>query len=471
MRSLLNLENLRAVLNFKAGSPRRRLVVSVNPDLIKDFGHFLNYEHRIKECCEAVGATYVCFCNKKTDIQDQNLLPIFSNDSGYYSLTRRAAAGNEKKIADELFTIVQSELEKLPGWLGYDDVYIFLYCGSSLLASYLSDCRWDRRVIFVINAFWDFLLPNDFRGYPHVARIMMQQRVRLLAMSELHQQEIERESGHRFDWIPNPPPLVNDEKALALIKAQASDRRGRQGCHILLPGLMSAGKGKDFTTEYCNFINGGGAGRFKYSVRDRLGVLPKSLSEQLELVIGDLSHEEVLQLYGRSDFAVLPYEPETFGVRTSGAIVDCLMLGVVPIVRDGTWLAYICKRYDFGIVLQNMAPSDVQAVIEKTDREKARQKVTAAAFGYLNDNSWDRFGAVILTQKPRSPTHASTGSTTTATFADANRLLREGRYFEAGKIYQALSETAGLSIYKTNLAWCARKVGLSVDEFCRALPQ
>lgn len=468
VRAFLDIDNLRT--GADSNNPRsKRLVVSANPDLKTDYGHFLNYERRIKESCQALGAEYLCFANKAVEIIDSNIHPIFPHDSGYYSLVRKSARMHERQIAAEFAVLVQSHLSKLSNYRNFEQTVIFFYCGSSLLASYLCSASWDRRVVVVINAFWDFLLPNDFRNYEHVSRIAFQNQVKLLAMSEPHQEEIEGMSGLRFDWIPNPPPLLGDADASKATKDLIVARQGRLGVRVLLPGLMSQGKGREFTTAFCHLINEGRIGDVNYTVRDRLGSLPVSTSPKLKLLVGDFSVEEIICLYKESDFAILPYDAETFRVRTSGALIDCLVFGVVPIVLAGTWLAHICEHYGFGIILDSMVPEQVHKAVEKAALrlQKERTRLVPAAFRYLNDNSWGRLahcivdGCEVNNARPLTVRDQLANSP----FSEANRLYRSGAYCEAGRIYLWLSEAYDLPIYKNNLTWCARKVRLPVEDF------
>lgn len=469
MRILLNLENNKSAIDFSENG-KKRLLVSVSPDLKTDFGHFLNYERRIKEFCIAHEVEYLCFSNKEVSVSFDRMIPVFTHDSGHYSLIRSDARRNEAQIAEDFFVQVHSEISRLPEWEEYDEICVFLYCGSSLLASHLCNCPWDDRINLVVNAFWDFLLPNEFQEYRHVARIALQNRVKLLAMSELHRQIIAEASGLWFDWVPNPPPLLNDKEALDAVKQQIGMRvyNLSSGVKVLLPGLMTMGKGREFTSSLCEYVNNGRTGGVVYSIRDRLGNLSKSTNSNLKIMVGDFLQNEIIQLYHSSDFAVLPYASDTFRFRTSGAIVDCLVFGVIPIVLSGTWLAYICEKYSFGIILKVLTPEEVQRVVEDASMRlpQERNRLISASFRYLHDNAWARLLDVILAKKERGRRIQNQRNTMAdSPFAVANRLLREGDYFEAGRIYLWLMGGYDHAIYRNNLIWCANKAGVELNEF------
>jgi len=404
MRTLLDIENFRSEINFLNNTSKKLLFVSINPDLKTNFGHFLNYEHRFREQCKLFCAEYICFANVGLTIEDNKIIPIFDKDSGYFSMSRITSRGQEKHIGTEFCNIIQYELKKLYNIQSYDEIFIFVYCGSSKLASQLCNERWDRKLVVIINAFWDFIQSENFDKYRHVSRILLQNQIKLLSMSELHQQKIFIESGLWFDFIPNPPPLFSDEESIEIIKHHIKVGTKRSNFKVLLPGLMSMGKGIGFTSSLCEFVRKNIDSDIHYTIRDRLDVLHLKESINPKIVKGNLSQDEIVELFKSADFAILPYDPNTFRVRTSGAIVDCLIFGVVPIVIANTWLSYICEKYGFGIIIENLTPEKVHDTIKNASLklQNERQRLVGAAFRYVGDNSWNRLFKWIFSQRSAS---------------------------------------------------------------------
>jgi glycosyltransferase involved in cell wall biosynthesis len=459
--SLLRLEN--ACLPRATGGGARSLLLSLNPDLVKDFGHFLNYEKRIREVCVEAGITYRCLASSRLAIQDPDLLPTFKHDSGHFSLVRRGAAGEESALARQLFEAVRDALARLDPDRQFDRVWVFLYCGSSLLAARLVEFEWDARVRVCINAFWDFLLPD--RLYSHVAVLPFQRQVRLLAMSDLHRDEILDASGLGFDPIPNPPPLLRDVQSYNEIHAQADGVWRQRGLQVFVPGLMTMGKGQDATRELFRHLCGVGVPDGRFVFRDRQGTLGSGTPVGVSVVTSDLSDDEVADLYRDSDFVLLPYEPGTFGVRTSGALVDCLMFGAVPLVLSGTWLAHVCERLGVGHVLPDMKPSTVLRCIDDAVARlpAERVRVLQAAGRYLVRHHWGKL-VDIVTQDPdaglAAPPPMALQSAPSA-LAVANRLFRDGRIDDAARIYRWLQQGSSLKIYERNLQLCERRHPIS----------
>lgn len=434
----------------------RSLLLSLNPDLVGDSGHYLNYEKRIREACVDTGIAYRCLANRRLAIQDPDLVPTFEHDSGYFSLVRRAAAGQEKGIANEFFDAVNEALVKIDPNRKFERVWVFLYCGSSALAARLGALPWEAHIHVCINAFFDFLLPD--RRYRHVATLPFQRQVTLLAMSDLHRDEIKDATGLVFTPIPNPPPLLRDSQSYLEIQAQASGIWRQGGLQVFVPGLMTMGKGADATRELFGYLSRVSVPDAKFVFRDRQGLLGGSTSDATSVVVGDLTDDQIAGLYRASDFVVLPYEASTFGVRTSGALVDCLMFGAVPLVLSGTWLASVCQRLGVGHVLQDMRPATLLRCIgEAATRLSAERIRTLQAAGrYLALHHWGKLVAVVTRDQEAAlaaPAATALQSEPSA-LAVANRLFREGRIEDAATIYKWLQQSATLDIYQTNLRLC-----------------
>lgn len=59
-----------------------------------------------------------------------------------------------------------------------------------------------------------------------------------------------------------------------------------------------------------------------------------------------LSEEEYYESLYRSDLVFLPYDSKNYKLRTSGVFVEAILAGKIPLVKEGSWLAHECKRFD-----------------------------------------------------------------------------------------------------------------------------
>jgi len=477
LHDFLELDALPLERERRGGGDGRVLFVSLNPDLTTDFGHFLNYERRLKECCEAAGAAYACFAHQRVQVDFPDVKSVFPSDSGYYSLTRSGALAARGAIVDEFWRAVDGALADLRSRARHDRVVLFLYCGSSMLATSLAERPWAADVDVVVNAFWDFLLPAR-TGYDHVARLAFQQRVRLLAMSELHGDEIFRDTGLRFEAIANPPPLMGDLEAREELRRHGgvASRPSAADLTLLVPGLMTSGKGKEPTLELYRHACASGRPGLRFVFRDRDRALGTERPATVEVLAGDLTDAQVKAAYRRADATLIPYGAPTFRVRTSGALVDCLCFGAVPLVVRGTWLADACERHDFGVVMDDAEPATVLRALEalrgRLPQERAR--LFRGAVHYLARHSWSRLFEIIARPAP-APSFVTAGATTArppsvSLLAEANRLVRAGDYRTAARLFEWLARDSDLDLYRRNIELCARRSGIAAAELLAERP-
>lgn len=389
----------------KSNAPKRfprTILISINPDLKSDFGHFLNYEKRLNEACFDAGITHHCL----SALNFKNELPfitgIFVSDSGHYSLLRNSAKGCEEAISKEFHQIITSWMESYEIFRKFEKVVVFIYMSSTRAASWLTTLAWPDNVQVVANSFWDFLVAPPTAGDADLARIKIQDKVTLTAMSTSHRLQMHSETGLMFPAIPNPPPLISDSGFFEVLtksfatKVAFSHRKTR----ILLPGLMSEGKGAQITERFIE-----NSDRFfpecEVIVRDRNRKLNDFFGGQLpsnvQLLTGDFSDNEIIDLFFRADIAVLPYSASVFRVRTSGALVDCLMSGTIPVVLPETWLSKMCRTYEFGIICESESLQDVLGATRHAllNKHSERQRMLSGAVSYMTDNSWSKFLELI----------------------------------------------------------------------------
>lgn len=465
--ALLRLESETAETVAGDVLDRRDLFVSVNPDLKTDFGHYLNYEKRLAEACSQLDLDYIGLASRELQVQHAGVLPAFEHDSGHYSMVRASASGREDAIAAEFRARLLDVLGPLRRTGRWRKMYVFMYCGSSRLALNLAELPWPEDLRVCINAFWDFLIEG--MAPAQLSRLCFQRVVRLLAMSDLHAENWHAASGLRFDWIPNPPPLLGDAEAYGIVRQQVSSGGSRDRIRVLVPGLMTVGKGRETTAALLEYLRQHGAGDLEYIFRDRKSELGDDVPEHVQILSGNLSDEEVIQLYKSSDLVVLPYEAPIFAVRTSGALVDALVFGAVPLVLEGTWLAHQCRKQEVGLVLPNAQPATlveaIVAVVANLDAE--RQRLPRAAALYLARNAWStlvrrvvsRSADAVDCEAGESFSHAEP-----SLFAAANRMLRDERYAEAAQIYSWLATTSPLSVYQSNLQLCVKRNRRTIEQ-------
>lgn len=382
------------------------LLLSINPDLQGDFGHFLNYEKRIGQVCRSIGVAHHCLCNVAFETSLPHFSPVFERNSAYYSVSVPVGKAKKLAVCRELHELITNWFETEKPFDRFDVVIAFIYQSSSITAGYLADMEWPDNFHIICNAFWDFRIDLTSSEGTDFARLKHSGSVSLTAMSVPHGEQIYNATGCCFAAIPHPPPLVSDARFFELLRASAvekADRYRHLPPTVLLPGLLSIGKGKEITEEFV-----ASAARenlpAQVMVRDRNRLLSQEVPEtelgNLRYMLDDFSDSEIINFYRQADVAALPYTSDVFGVRTSGALVDCIMAGVVPVVFPDTWLSHICEKFGFGIVCSASTAAAMSDGISEAlaDLPAQRQRMFIAAIRYMSDNSWGQFLAVLLEQ-------------------------------------------------------------------------
>lgn len=433
--------------------------ISLNPDLRTDFGHFLNYEKRLSEQCALRNIKYYCLANTEAvanlPIESIN---IFKNDSGYYSLLRKSSKGYEAAIINEFITTLKEAFDIL-GLSGKKNI-CFLYCGSSKLAAELAKTFNIYNTTLVINFFWDFI--DSKNDYSYLSALAYNPSIIPLAMSHLHAEQINDITGFNYDFIPNPPPLYSDSEAVNLIKRNLCSKPTITK-NIYLPSLLSDGKGLEQTIGIINDhpINSA----VKLKIRDRTGILSTNkaalTNKNITLIKGDLSDNEIIEIYQASDFVLIPYEEKTFKYRTSGVLVDCLVHSCIPIVNEGTWLSDICKKYDFGIIIKRGASVGRLDDLYKRDIIELKQKTSVAAINYMATHSWSNMFDLFIREdnKSRNTLNRFNLGAVTRIVPLANKLFNDGDFYNAILAYLAAYNRYSSQSFIYSAYIAAKKVG------------
>lgn len=416
----------------------KTLLLSINPELKSDFGHFLNYEKRINEFCSRMNIFHHCLSNVKFETARPYISGVFEHDSGHYCLYRKSAIGHEAELSREFHKIILDWMNKHKVAESFDSVFIFIYQSSSRSAAHLSCLEWPGNAKVIANGFWDFLMPHGPEAELDIARLKLQSSVEFLAMSISHRRLIRDQFGHEFKFIPNPPPLVSDSSFANLIRQSYATKsvRGRAEKVVFFPGLMSVGKGSDITVEFLRQLETN-LPTSEVVARDRSDSLKKALAgrvpPRLSFASGDFSDTEIINFYDNADVAVLPYSSEVFRFRTSGALVDCLMSSTVPVVFPDTWMAEICHQYDFGVIAAGETVDDLikAAQIAVQDVKHQLRRMLSGALEYIQDNSWQAFIDVLLSAASSSVVSNAAGDRSGSGFVgvlDANiRAMNAGK--------------------------------------------
>lgn len=102
------------------------------------------------------------------------------------------------------------------------------------------------------------------------------------------------------------------------------------------------------------------------------------------LVDDILSRDEYCTLMGKSSVVLLPYDPETYRYGTSGILVEAVIAGKMPLVKEGSWLAAELRRYDLEELIVDWTNphffSHALQLLSSTKEKLARMQQAYAAY-------------------------------------------------------------------------------------------
>ena len=85
---------------------------------------------------------------------------------------------------------------------------------------------------------------------------------------------------------------------------------------------------------------------FKLMVADSAKEHITDLGIEVEFIKSHLSRQDYIQRMQIADLILLPYDPKVYHFSTSGIFVEAVVLGKIPLVKEGTWMAFELKKFE-----------------------------------------------------------------------------------------------------------------------------
>jgi glycosyltransferase involved in cell wall biosynthesis len=404
------------VVAAKDGPP---LLVSLNPDILGEYGHYLTYERKLERIFSGAGFKFMSICNTAvppellTSISFLNpRLTEFSYRIGNYQVNKRAVTPPAERIesfTNELRAALLVARNENPN----SHIVCYFYYGSLFHAEVMSKviCEFPY-VRMLINLEWltfmdiwdDSFLPR----WEHLFKFTVNNpRFRITLTSLEMQEDLKVRTGYTLPVAPHPSVTFGDEDFFRL-RSQLPVTTKKQGkCNVLFPGLLRKEKGYVLTAKViARLASGNRQARFQCFARDvregkvsaEVTAAAESIAQTAKVFKGELSEAQFKEMLAIADIIVLPYQVEEFAKRTSGLIVDAMYLGVPVVVIHGTWLAGLARRYNFGKVVSNADPEEIAAAVEEIWNDIAvhRAKTFIAGGEWFKANNWKSLVGSIL---------------------------------------------------------------------------
>jgi hypothetical protein len=109
-----------------------------------------------------------------------------------------------------------------------------------------------------------------------------------------------------------------------------------------------------------------------------------------------LSHETYWEELARCNLVLLPYDPTTYRFSTSGIFIESICAGKIPIVKDGSWLAYELRRFDLEMLIIDWEDplfwTRLSAIVQN---KSLQQKLQTMQLSYRSFHKLSHFGDVL----------------------------------------------------------------------------
>ncbi|WP_404710971.1 glycosyltransferase [Sphingomonas sp. MMS24-J13] len=373
-------------------------LVMIDPDAIDHFGHYLAYDSRLALAATRQGLSFSVLGHAACDPFDLDLSfrlqPALSRHSWAIGKCPMGAA-----VAD--LTGFEAELsEQLRRRDAVDgrEFRWFLYVGSLEHAQCISNVLdgFDRHR-FLVNLFYtpffDFTSDDYYAGWrgfvanhhPHL---------RMSAPSEQFAARFAARFGVQLPVTPHPSTTFGDQELPPPVPVGTPTHAPLR---ILFPGGMREEKGFALTADVAIRLQTGTSQSYACAVRalarpstppGLLGSIADLQRAGVEVVGGMLDDAAFRALLADADLIVLPYGGE-FRERTSGLLIDALLLSTPVVVIAGTWLADLVTRHGVGRVAEESVEGIIAAIhAAAADHAALRANIGAFREGYLAGNSW-----------------------------------------------------------------------------------
>ena len=361
--------------------PKDWFLVSVNPDLCNEGGHYLYFDQRLKAAAEGLGGAFLSFASASFLLEGQAppdwVRPVFSQPT--QMVNRGFSILERESFANELRGALTDVISNAPG----AQVILFCYSGHAhQLPGFIQalDGFDPQRLSCVFNLYSAFL--NFDETSPDYARnqvllktsllgcksYLEQSCIRIVADEEFSARAIEEHLGVR-------PPIMPFFSLAPEESQYAMPEEGKMTVAYLSYAIEMRGFGLlPDAVEYCLEH----APQVPWKFIFRTGLKPSVLETTrmaesiarlrdlgVTLLHGYLKDEEMASLFRQSNLLVCPYKRQTFGFRTSANVSDAIKYGLPIVAATDTWAGRLVEQLGNGVTFADGDGMDLGKALVK----------------------------------------------------------------------------------------------------------
>lgn len=385
------------------GQEMLRQVVIVDPDAKSWAGHYMAYNEKLSAELKLRSIPAKVICRR-----DLEAAILASRPSYIPVLTVHSwQVGNRTDNATFVERFVSELEEGLADIIdeGAGPTTLYMYCGSLDHAKALAELAAKYEALQVnINLFWLSFTLN--RGVAEQWKDFIvwldkeagQRKFLATVPTKELRNELAEYTGCILPVAPHPSTGLSDRN-FREVCARRLDVVGKRVFRVLFPSAPRPEKGY-VASVACAKLLGNASGMRPIIRHAPTFSTPKDLANPLvgmpktvEVVEGELTDDQFLDLFKRADIAVLPYTPDAFAKRTSGLLIDSIYHGIPCVVVRGTWLANIVESYGCGEIADECTADQLADAVTRISQNYEQYSANAWAAGrdYFSENSWRVF--------------------------------------------------------------------------------
>tara|TARA_R110002110_G_scaffold403866_1_gene621835 strand:+ start:2146 stop:9000 length:6855 start_codon:yes stop_codon:yes gene_type:complete len=376
-------------------------IVLLDPDGKNASGHFLAYDRRIWESASTLPQKVTVL--GRLDFEAEAAPAGLEIKKCFTVHSWQIASRNDGTRARLTLKFI-SELREGLIQIVKDDsrrTILYLYCGSlehvyaiqTVLKNFPNVCA-------NVNLFWQSTATYKVTSYvnrwrPLIAEFAGNAQIYLTVPTQRVGRDVEKYFGLKLQVAPHPSTTFSDAAAAELASSPKRSRPERPV--VLFPGGVRTEKGFGLTVEVAELLKG--ATDLTLRIRaneDNSQSAAMELLENLrettaETVDGYMTEDAFSQFLSNADVIVCPYLPSHFAARTSGLVIDAMILGQPVVALKDTWLGDFIEQEGFGIAAEPNGASIAAAIRQVvSDYATFASHAAKARNAYLLTNSWAR---------------------------------------------------------------------------------
>lgn len=386
------------------------LLVSLDCDAVDHFGHYLAYDGHIASTAETIGLKVVTVANARLEPEYSQsvpgqVLPLFEFNSWFRSAPHILAF--KRDLARAL-----NEVDTLDNAAA---IVLYMYCAGLEHAKAVEEVIASRpRVSAVINLFYAVGASETAPAFkemwgPFLIRAAHSHSLTITVPTDRLAADFQAAFGVKFDVAPHPSTTFGDQHAATLSETGRHALPDRPT--ILFPGGMRREKGFDLSAQTAAILSNDHdyscvlrAHKKDDTPEDMVTALDRLDLTGVELFAETLDGDGFKRFIQRGDVIVCPYLAPPFARRTSGLVIDAILLGRPFVAVEGTWLAELATATGAGAV-SGPTPEELATTVQSVLNEYSQytQNIERARRDYLDRNSWK----ALIDQITASPSKAA----------------------------------------------------------------